>query len=63
MEGHFERDPKGTLGGHGPQGALGGWAHGALWGYSEAIPNGRLFRMESYFEWVPWVGLGWTERF
>ena len=29
--------------------AWGGWARGALWGYSEAIPNGKLFR--SHFEW------------
>ena len=29
--------------------SLGGWARGALWGYSEAIPNGKLFR--SHFEW------------
>ena len=27
----------------------GGWANGALWGYSEAIPNGKLFRSKS--EW------------
>ena len=30
--------------------------------YSEAIPNGKPFLMERYFEWVAWVGLGWTER-
>ena len=28
---------------------LEGWAQGALWGYSEAIPNGKLFRSQS--EW------------
>ena len=47
------RDPKGTQGDQmGPKGGrrpLGGWAHGALWGYSEAIPNGKLFRSQS--EW------------
>ena len=39
-------------GGKGPKGPGGrwkGWAHGALWGYSEAIPNGKLFRSQS--EW------------
>jgi len=30
--------------------SLGGWARGALWGYSEAIPNAKPFRMESYYE-------------
>ena len=33
---------------------LGGWAQGGLWGYSEAIPNGKPFRMESMesnYEW------------
>ena len=44
-----QRDPtKGT------QGRLrrpwGGWAHGALWGYSEAIPHGKPFRVEGSFE-------------
>ena len=31
---------------------LGGWAHGALWAYSEseAIPNGKQFRMAGYYE-------------
>ena len=55
------RDPKGTQGDQmgpkggtrGPQGRLrrplGGWARGARWGYSEAIPNGKLFRNQS--EW------------
>ena len=28
----------------------GGWAHGALWGYSEAIPNGMPFRVDGYYE-------------
>ena len=39
-------------GGKGPKGPGGRWerwAHGALWGYSEAIPNGKLFRSQS--EW------------
>ena len=32
-------------------GALGReWAHGAIWGYSEAISNGKQFRMEGYYE-------------
>ena len=52
------KEPKGTLGGtkgpKGTQGRLrrpwGGWAHGALWGYSEAIPNGKPFRVEGYYE-------------
>ena len=45
-------DPTGTQGGSkGAFGALGGeWAHGAIWGYSEAISNGRQFRMEGYYE-------------
>ena len=30
--------------------SLGGWARGALWGYSEAVPNGKPFRMECYYE-------------
>ena len=41
-------------GGQGTQGRLrrpwGGWAHGALWGYSEAIPNGMPFRVDGYYE-------------
>ena len=45
------RGPKGT------QGRLrrpwGGWAHGALWGYSEAIPNGKPFRVEGDHERKP----------
>ena len=36
------------MGAKGPGGRWEGWAHGAPWGYSEAIPNGWLFRMESY---------------
>ena len=58
------RGPKGTQGDpRGPKGTqvdprdprapsapLGGWGHGALWGYSEAIPNGKPFRMEGYYE-------------
>ena len=42
------RGPKGT------QGRLrrpwGGWAHGAPWGYTEAIPNGTPFRLEGIYE-------------
>ena len=35
-------DPKGPKGNpRAPSAPLGGWAHGALWGYSEAIPNGK----------------------
>jgi hypothetical protein len=26
-------------------------AYGAFWGYSEAIPNGKPFQMDGYFEW------------
>ena len=37
----------------GPKGPWGELAHGALWGYSEAIPNGKPFRMESYSEAIP----------
>ena len=48
------RDPKGTQRPKGTQGRLrrpwGGWAHGALWGYSEAIPNGMPFRVDGYYE-------------
>ena len=52
------RGPNGTHGGQGePRGAKGAfgalgreWAHGAIWGYSEAISNGRQFRMEGYYE-------------
>ena len=33
--------------------SLGGWARGALWGYSEAVSNGNPFRMESYYERRP----------
>ena len=43
---------RGRGGGQGAKGAGGhweGWANGALWGYSEAIPNGKLFRSQS--EW------------
>ena len=40
-------DPKGPKGNpRAPSAPLGGWAHGALWGYSEAIPNGKPFRVE-----------------
>ena len=49
------KGPKGTRGvPRGPKGAFGalggGWAHGALWGYSEAIPNGMPFRVDGYYE-------------
>ena len=51
------RDPRGgqrARGAKGTQGRLrrpwGGWAHGALWGYSEAITNGKPFRVEGYYE-------------
>ena len=45
------RDPVGPRGAKGAFGALGGgWAHGALWGYSEAIPNGMPFRVDGYYE-------------
>ena len=52
-------DPRARGGGgaRGTQGRLrrpwGGWAHGTLWGYSEAIPNGMPFRVESYYERKP----------
>ena len=40
-------DPQGPKGNpRAPSAPLGGWAHGALWGYSEAIPNGKPFRVE-----------------
>ena len=29
---------------------LGGWAHGAPWGYTEAIPNGTPFRLEGIYK-------------
>ena len=46
-----QRGPKGTQGDpRAPSAPLGGWGHGALWGYSEAIPNGKPFRMEGYYE-------------
>ena len=61
-----QRDPRGPKGGQGdprdqrdpraPSAPLGGWAHGALWGYSEAIPNGRPFRVEGYYEHLGWAG-------
>ena len=39
----------------GPKGAFGAlgreWAHGAIWGYSEAISNGKEFRVAGYYEW------------
>jgi len=48
---------------HGPfeKGAAWGewalWAHGALWGISEAISSGWLFRVDGYYEWMA-VSLG-----
>ena len=33
--------------------AWGDGPSGALWGYSEAVPNGKPFRMESYYERKP----------
>ena len=38
---------EGGKGAKGPGGHWGGRAHGDLWGYSEAIPNGKLFRSQS----------------
>ena len=35
-------------------------AHGALWGYSEVISNGWLFRGASHFEWLLGAGRGVT---
>ena len=55
---HFEPKgpkPKGPKDPRGPKDTQGDprgeWAHGALWGYSEAISNGKQFRMEGYYEW------------
>ena len=53
--------PKGTQGNprvpKGTEGRLrrpwGGWAHGAPWGYTEAIPNGTPFRLDGYYETTP----------
>ena len=50
--------PKGTQGNprvpKGTEGRLrrpwGGWAHGAPWGYTEAIPNGTPFQLEGIYE-------------
>ena len=33
--------------------SLGGWARGALWGYSEAIPNGNPWDPLGYAEAIP----------
>ena len=61
------RDPRGPKGpgGRGPRGTQGrlrrpwgGWAHGTLWGYSEAIRRGKPFRMEGSFEIKVVSGLG-----
>ena len=44
--------PRGPRGPKGAFGALGTeWAHGAIWGYSEAISNGKQFRVGGYYEW------------
>ena len=43
-----QRDPKGPKGAFGALAGVGQW--GPL-GYSEAIPNGKLFRVEGYYEW------------
>ena len=53
--------PKGTQGNprvpKGTEGRLrrpwGGWALGAPWGYTEAIPNGTPFRLDGYYETTP----------
>ena len=53
--------PKGTQGNprvpKGTEGRLrrpwGGWAHGAPWGYTEAIPNRAPFRLDGYYETTP----------
>ena len=44
----YPRVPKGAFGALG-----GGWAHGAPWGYTEAIPNGTPFRLDGYYETTP----------
>ena len=36
-----------------PSAPWGGWAHGAPWGYTEAIPNGTPFRLDGYYETTP----------
>ena len=41
------------MGAKGPGGRWEGWAHGAPWGYSEAIPNGKLFRSHSEWKALP----------
>ena len=41
----YRRAPSASLGG--------GWAHGAPWGYTEAIPNGPPFRLDGYYETTP----------
>ena len=59
-KGPKDKGPKGTKGTKGTQGGqrdprapsapFGVWAHGALWGYSEAIPIAKSFRVEGYYE-------------
>ena len=45
------REPQGAQGyRRAPSAPLGGWAHGAPWGYTEAIPNGTPFRLEGIYE-------------
>ena len=45
------REPQGAQGyRRAPSAPLGGWAHGAPWGYTEAIPNGTPFRLEGFYE-------------
>ena len=51
------REPQGAQGyRRAPSAPLGGWAHGALWSYSEAIPSGKPFRMEGHYEITPLQG-------
>ena len=40
------RVPAGEVGPCGPLGTH--WALGTLWGYSEAIPSGKLFRVDGF---------------
>ena len=48
------REPQGAQGYlRAPSAPLGGWAHGAPWGYTEAIPNGTPFRLDGYYETTP----------
>ena len=48
------REPQGAQGYRkAPSAPLGRWAHGAPWGYTEAIPNGTPFRLEGIYEGKP----------